>query len=301
MDKLKAIWKAQKEQQESFGLTPDTSTLDKRAMAKDYVIGMLEEVSELAAASTNFKAHILKSSDQSVSAILEEAVDVAKYLFSLMHLYGITSDEFHQRFIEKTEVIRHRAEAIDMELTSDTKLIAMDLDGCVVDLQPLDDELDVIARSGDSPSSILAQQESVKFEWREQGKFLDLPPIKDAIRTVKCLKNNGYQIAIITARPQKQHKRLYSDTIRWLQKYHVPYDLLLFGRDKAEMICDHLKPAFPQYFIEDRVKHALEVAALGIPVLLLDLSRKKEIDMPLVKIVKSWSDLAYEILEKDDE
>jgi len=294
--KLEKIWSAQAFQQQEFGFgSGDMPEVDKLALAKDFIIGLNEEVTELASASTNYKEHILGDLRISESAILEEAVDVIKYLISLMHLYGITHEEFYNRFIRKTEVIRHRVKVAQAKLTSDSRLIGLDLDGCVVDLGPLDDELAEIANSCESPSQILAKQEALKFEWREKGKFLDLSPIDNSIECIKLFKEIGYKVAIITARPYKKHKRLYSDTIRWLDRYGVPYDLLLFGRDKAEIICDHLKPAFPQWFVEDREKHALEVSALGITVFLLDLKGEKEVDAPLVKTVNSWQEIVHNI------
>ena len=75
-------------------------------------------------------------------------------------------------------------------------------------------------------------------------------------------------MAIITARPKHRHKNVESETIAWLSCHRIPYDLLIFDRDKAEAISEHVLPANVIAVIEDRRKHAVEIAALGLPVLL---------------------------------
>jgi hypothetical protein len=90
--------------------------------------------------------------------------------------------------------------------------------------------------------------------------------------------------------------------MEWLAKNGIGYDLLLFGRDKAEIIRDYISPAVPRYFIEDRAKHALEIAELGISVLLMDIPANSGLSpSPFITRVKDWQEITRRVEETERE
>ena len=50
----------------------------------------------------------------------------------------------------------------------------------------------------------------------------------------------------------------------------MPFDLLFFDKDKADVILNKIFPANVMCMIEDRDKYAMEVSNLGVPVYLVD-------------------------------
>ena len=131
--------------------------------------------------------------------------------------------------------------------------------------------------------------ESLKEDFYRGGGFRDMPPIPGAVEGMRALREMGYKIILVTARPYWQYKRLYADTMYWLKQHDIVYDGILFEKDKAEAIYEHIFPARPKFFIEDRDKHALEVAGIGVPVLLLNYPHNDHIaETELIKRVADW-------------
>lgn len=287
------MWDRQQEQQEGFNLNPEAmSDIDKARTAKDLFLGLYEEVGELTRVTARFKAHILKSSPPERLNIADEAADALKYLISICQLYGVSSQDLFEAFNRKSDVVADRARGERLELERHTRLIICDLDNVIADLSGWQDKLNT-AR-GDAPMNDRTVQllESLKEDFYRDGGFKDLPAIKGAPEGTHELRRLGFKIVLITARPYWQYKRLYGDTLQWLQAHNVAYDLILFNKDKAEAIYEHIFPAQPLFFVEDAEKHAISVAAIGVPVLLLDWDYNRDIrPHPLIKRMEGWGSI----------
>ena len=301
-DRLKIIWQKQSEQQERLGLNPkDMSIAEKMAHAKDLGLIATEELSELMRASLRYKAHMLKAEPVDTSHVVEEMVDLFKSVIALAQLYGVGDQRFFNSFIQKTSVVDHRADGEQFELREDTNLILVDLDGCLADLSSFDKEINDMHMkyySTHTLSEILAMQEAAKTEFRKSGGYKDLPAIFGAQSAMEELKRDGYKIVILTARPHRQYKRLYGDTLEWLGSNHIQHDLLLFERDKAEAIVKYIHPATPLLFVEDRMKHALEVSELSIDVALFGASaRTSPHTNPFIRNCDGWREVLFMVRE----
>jgi uncharacterized HAD superfamily protein len=79
------------------------------------------------------------------------------------------------------------------------------------------------------------------------------------------LRAEGWGIVIITSRKTRRHHTLERDTHRWLEMNDIPYDRVIFAYDKATAIEEARLPL--RFFVEDTEKHALDVAASGIPTI----------------------------------
>ena len=107
---------------------------------------------------------------------------------------------------------------------------------------------------------------------------------------MRALKKSGYTLVIVTARPQWQYKRLYADTLEWLDKHGVPHDHILFNKDKLEAVHAHLAPAWPVAFIEDHERNAKALADAGVNVLLFDRPHNRDVvDGERIRRVSGWS------------
>jgi phosphoglycolate phosphatase-like HAD superfamily hydrolase len=288
------IWERQRRQQIELNEDPEVMTeVERAAAAKDLLLGLHEEANALSRTAANYKAHVLRATPVDRSNVLEDAVDVLKYAIAIAQLYGITADEAWEQFMVKSDVVAKKAVGERSKMESHTKVFITDMDGCVADLSELDE---ACAKVKGTPEQRLMESEMIKFNFRASGGFADLPPIKGAPEALREIKNMGYSIVVITARPHHRHKRLYADTLNWMKKHDAPADLILFERDKAEAICEYVYPAKPLCFVEDRAKHAMEIAAIGVPVLLLgDESNKDTPKDKLIQRVANWADIVEQI------
>ena len=293
MDRWEKIFKLQAAQQESFGMDPqELSPVARSEVANHLCLGLYEEAAELARTAVRFKRHLLRTPPVDHSEVVEEAADVVKYVVAIAQLHGIDAESLFSAILRKTDVVKDRAEGEQLELTRDSRIILVDLDGCVADLEPLETLTD---------GRPIEEQERIKRNFRRRGRFRDLPVVEGAQEGLAELRRNGYRIAFITARPYRQHKRLYADTVEWLKTNDIEYELLLFQRDKAEALVDYIFPARPICFIEDREKHALEIIATGTHVMLLDRKMDRDVritDGPLITRVWNWEGILNWVEER---
>lgn len=288
-----AMWERQAETQRFFNLNPEAmDSIAKARTAKDLALGLYEESGELSRDATRFKAHLLKHRPVERTNVADEAADVLKYTIAIAQLYGVTAEEMFQAFMRKSDVVEDRARGQRTELEVSTKLIVSDLDNCFADMRVWQAKL--TEAQGGAPMNDRTVQllESLKADMYRGGGFRNMPAIPGAVEASKAIKEMGFKLVLVTARPQWQYKRLYADTLHWLQKCGVVYDNILFEKDKAEAIYEHIFPARPRFFIEDRDKHALEVSGIGVPVLLLDYPHNRHIEeTSLIKRVAGWTDI----------
>jgi uncharacterized HAD superfamily protein len=109
----------------------------------------------------------------------------------------------------------------------------------------------------------------------------------------------GFKIVILTARPQWQYKRLYGDTIDWLERHNIPADFILFNKDKVEALHAHLAPAWPTLIVEDHPRNVSALSAAGVNVLLFNCRHNQEYQEPEgVSRVSDWSEVVAAFREK---
>lgn len=86
-------------------------------------------------------------------------------------------------------------------------------------------------------------------------------PDEDALRALRSLYFDGHEVHLITARGFIGHSRLISEhTVRWLERYAVPYKTLSFTRSKG-VKAEQLELDF---FIDDNVDNFMDVYSHGI-------------------------------------
>lgn len=284
---LSAFWKMQKEQQKEFGMDSSCmSDLESSRAVQDLIVLMYEEVAELARLSPSYKRHLLDTHRPDKRNVVEELVDIFKIMISISLVYGVEPEDIIKVFESKTKVISARAAAAKYKLSKSTKLICLDMDDVITDFNALrsKSEREYKGKGFD-------EIEAYKDELHSKGFLRELKPIRGAITGVRKLKSLGYKIAIITARPQWQFSRMYHDTLWWLRKYGIPYDILLFNRDKVEAVYRHISPAWPVFFVEDLDRNALSLAQAGITVLLYDTPKNKSVEHDNIIRVNNWKDI----------
>lgn len=82
---------------------------------------------------------------------------------------------------------------------------------------------------------------------KEEGEtYADLLPVKGAPESLQALKESGHYIIINTARHMKTCQgnlgavgaKISLITLKWLEKYEIPYDEIYFGKPHADVYID---------------------------------------------------------------
>lgn len=294
-DQLELMWELQAIQQKDLGLAPDDlGEVERRHAFSDLITHLHEEVSELSRCVPVHKRHVLRIPAVHKSAVAEEIADIFKCTIAAAQMHGITPFELYTAFADKTIAIKQKAEAERLALQNETRVLCFDLDDVIIDLSPWRRELGFSDERELSAMERLHAMETLKTGFYEGGRFRDMLPLPGAVETIQAAKAEGFVIAIITARPQLQFKRLRSDTVHSLNKHGIPFDLLIFNRNKVEGIQENISPAWPVFFVEDMEKNARDLAAAGVKVLLFSQPHNAGVSIPGVKRVSSWAEIRME-------
>lgn len=291
------MWQIQARQQRSLGLDPDDlGEMERRHAFSDLITLLHEEATELSGVIPVHKRHILRMPPLRKSAITEEIADIFKTTIAIAQMYDVTPSEVYKAFMDKTEAVAQKAEQERLELQHNTRLLCFDLDDVICSLDPWRAELGIYdVRTLDAVDRLSAQ-EAMKAQFYEGGRFRYMAPVSGAPETLRKARELGYTIAIITARPQLQFKRIRSDTVAWLQNHRIPYDLLIFNRNKVEALHEHIAPAWPIFFVEDLEKNARALAAENVNVLLFTQPHNVGIELPSgIERVDSWDEISKRI------
>jgi hypothetical protein len=243
--------------------------------------------------------------------MLEEIIDVFKYLMCVCNLYGFSPEEFVSAFYVKSDIVDKRWKSEQTEWSKGAGILCVDIDGVLADY--VDGYIDFLIRKGvvgvevkniplstyniaEGLSIDKGLEEMAKREFQENGGFSSLPVYPQSASVLKSAREQGYRIALISARPYLEVRRIHADTVKWLGDNNVPYDAIFWGKDKADIVYSKLYPIKPKYFIEDRDKHAIELANEGIKVLLLDKEYNQGVIHPNIVRVKDWQEI-YAIIK----
>ena len=123
MDKLKEIFKIQKKFTEHYFRQKFDLSLDeiknskelKIKWNKEYILSLIVEATEILN-EIDWKMHRTKHVDSDDEKILEESIDMLKYLLGLFIINGFTVDDVYGMFMKKSEIVEKR---FKKELASD--------------------------------------------------------------------------------------------------------------------------------------------------------------------------------------
>jgi len=301
-DVLHEIWK----RQEAFA-----TKVDPRAYADDAPIGekeqytintayhIIRELAELVD-ETNWKSHVKYKKPINKSNIIEEYIDVFKFFINLGLIWGISADDVVAEFARKSTVVEQKWEQENMldKLEGSSKIVAVDIDG-VLSEYPwsfvkwlIESELfDPSYKSGipntteDIISAVggYANYSAHKHEYRMSGQklYADVQPWASSF--LKELREMGYKVILLSARPYKKYVRIFADTLEWLDKHDLIYDAVLFDGDKEEVIINR----FPQMtaFIDDEWGNIKKVSDAGFQTFWITKEKPNEFNIPGTRII----------------
>lgn len=115
MDKLEEIFKIQKKFTEHFfkekvGIEVDTikdNKFEKIKWNKEYILALIVEATEILN-EVDWKMHKSTNQTEDNNKILEESIDVMKFLFGLMIINGFSLNQIYNKFKEKSDIVEKR-------------------------------------------------------------------------------------------------------------------------------------------------------------------------------------------------
>lgn len=279
-----AIWKDQLRFNHNF-FDPETIREDTDRFAQlnnFYTLAAHKELSEVLD-TVHWKIHRREYKKPIRSNTLEEIVDVFKYLLTLMQLHGFTPEEIEAEYFRKSAVVEQRhLQEMCRNLKEEEAVVAIDIDGVLADyprsfLDFINQELgtqftiaqvtsyDIYGCLGIPPEVGLP----IKNKYRETGQKRFIPVLPGAKEFLQRLREAGFTIVLITARPYEQYSRIYADTLEWLARNELPYDYLVFHEKKEEYLIDMVGKDAIRFFVDDVAGNANSVSRLGVPCYLV--------------------------------
>jgi uncharacterized HAD superfamily protein len=259
----------------------------KQKATKEFAIGIISEVNELLN-TINWKVHRLEKYPVFKTQVLEEIIDIYKYLVSIASLWGISPEEFCDEFDRKDLVNwqRYKQEQMLLNLANKKRVCAIDIDGVLCRypenlLKFLNEKLSLNIKLSQITElhgieNIYAlfgvdikQYRMLKEEFAESDMFCKNVEVADgASEFTNRLKLLGYTVVLLSGRPYKQHNRIFADTIEWCKKNRIAYDVIMWDKNKDLNILKNFKNL--KFLVEDDPDIATSVAKLGYKVLLVE-------------------------------
>lgn len=264
----------------------DKDKLDKEGLrhwTNYYTLALHREASE-ALDELDWKVHREEHKDVVRSNLLEELVDVFKYWMCLTQLHGFSLDEVTDEYFRKSAVVeqRYRQEK-QLQFGPEDKIVGVDIDGVLAKypdefVKFINDEMGTeFKREQVTSYNIyedlgipLEQGIKLKDKFRQTGRNRDIGVHKGAGEFLKSLKNEGYKIVLLTARPYEKYKRILADTMQWLDSNDLHYDALVFAEKKHEKLLEKYDPDQVMFFVDDVLGNAEDITSLGVPCYLMD-------------------------------
>lgn len=263
MNELEEIFKVQKEfndkyfrEQQNVDDVTKMSIDDKIKWSKEFIFSSSKELYEMID-ELQWKKHRFICKTNNIDNFLEEGIDAFKFLLNLFLVHGCDSTAFFQKFVDKSKVvdIRYNQEKKLKELKSkkDIKLAVLDIDGiiCSHSVEFLrGTTYNTIYEFKNDDINLYNEK---KYSFRVSGIKRNLPVKPYVYNFLQTLKNKGYLILLLSARPYEKFIRIYADTLYWLENNDIKYDFLFFNKNKEQFIIDNVLPEQVKFCVDDGI------------------------------------------------
>jgi|TARA_Y100000310_G_scaffold273645_1_gene289201 hypothetical protein len=247
---------------------------------KDYVLSLIKEATEILD-EVDWKFHATKDTVDIEDNLLEEGVDVLKYLLGLLILNGFSADEIYNKFIDKSKVVEAKFEQEELieKLKSERghKIVFVDIDGVLATwpetyIQFVNNKLGTNYETFFEVENSLEKKlaYSIKNDYRLSGVKSNMGMLENAAELLDSLKNSGYYIVLLTARLYKKIFRIYSDTLEWLNKNNLYFDAIIWKEEKEKYIIEHFNSNNVMFCIDDNINNVNKLYEKGFDVFLIN-------------------------------
>jgi 5'(3')-deoxyribonucleotidase len=285
--RLKEIFKKQKDFLKNFVDLENLTEVDRIKFTKEYILSIHRELGEILD-TIPWKLHRKNEVSKSEANTTEEIIDCFKFLLNLCILWDVDDNRFVNEFERKSNVVsqRYYQEFVKV-ISKEDKVCAIDLDDTLADSDEhftkiYNKKYNTIfkTRQEIKEANVPLAYESFKEWYRESGEKINIPAKKGAKELCKFLKEKGYKIVIISARPYQKHNRIFSDTLQWLNDNQIQFDALYFEKDKHIKILKEIPHM--SFMIEDDIDYAKQVSDLKYKVYLLSETKLENENITVV-------------------
>lgn len=289
---------------------PELGRKEQIELTKDYLLHIVTEIDELLKSTGKWKRVLQDDQPPSVSGIAQELIDIFKFMINIAILWKISSKDFVEEFFRKSEVnwTKLRMSSLPEKL-KDMKIAVFDLDGvlakypenwirflnnrlCHEPHHPHVLVLNDLKDLSDLPWDLeRSEYDSLKWRFREEGFEGNPDVMEGAVEITYFLRKQGYGTVILTRRPVRIHKRLFSDTVTWLRMNEITFDGIFWSEGEKEKdlrrLFSHL-----DFVVEDDPDQASRLEKEGFHVFLLDRPYNKFLKSTnSLKRIKSLQDI----------
>ena len=274
---LQDLFKDQENFWEILGLPKNLSAEDIDSITKTLALALYSEVGELVSA-TDYKSHRGESFSPDPDKILFESVDVVRYIIAILNLWSMSPDKFLSAWKAKDKYLK-LSSICENRVWNGEKVAIVDMDDVLCEfricfsnwlLNSLNVHTDVNSSEYyfiDALEKTGLNPESVFLDFIADDGFLSLEPVNFAKDFMTSLKEMGYFVHILTARPS-DNLRCYYNTFEWLDSHDIPFDKIDFSSEKLRwcMKSNYWESSAISFAIDDSPKHATEYEKHGVSV-----------------------------------
>lgn len=277
----------QKDFSDIFFDPKDLSDRQKQELLKTFVLALHSDATGIVE-GVNYKDHRLKGHPVDVQKILYKSVDVYRYILAILNLWDISTTSFATALSQKDDFL-HMRHKLSQKKWEGEPVVLFDMDDVLAEFRQsfcgwvssttgchLDPEskeyyaTDALKRHG-------LNNEVLFKNFIDSHGFLLLERNEKYRRFLHQLKDRGYWIQIVTARPESSLTAFY-DTYSWLARHGIEPDGVAFTPEKFVWLTDQPYFSKGRYFaVDDSPKHAAEYAKHGVHVVVPEKSYNSEV------------------------
>ena len=286
-----------------------TSEETKDRLTQNLALCTHAEISALVNA-VNFKHHHSVSQKINRDNILFESVDIIRYIMAIMNVWDIDPLEFIDAFQKKDQYLWMQARMDDKKWEGQPVVI-VDIDDVMAEFRSsfaawlgleYKVKMDVESKEYYFITALTENNlnpEEVFENFVLQGGFSTLPLVDGARDFLVELREQGYWIQFLTARP-KDDIRCLLDTHAWIDKHRLPYDRIDFSPEKFRWCAksEYYDSDSIMFAIDDSPKHANEYSNHGIRVKVPVKSYNSHIEGENIQFYNNFGDLIKKIKEE---
>jgi len=231
---------------------------------KEYILYILSECNDLLE-QLDWKTHWSTNSVLIESNVGIEIIDIQKFVWGLAKIWNIDLDKFNEMYDLKTAAVRSKwsQENLLTALRECDRSCIIDIDGV---LTPYPEYFISWVKKNyneDIDKNNIVRWEYYKHLYRESGDKANAPFFSDSREALRKLAQIGYTIVLLTNRPASKYKRIYSDTLKWLQGSQIPYNYIFWTEDRKVLEIIKKCPTI-KFIVDDSLETCQEFRSAGI-------------------------------------
>jgi len=273
---LKELLEKQAQFARIFYDAAEMSELEKIEKHKTLCLAMHGEVAKLADA-VDYRGHRQTFTPTHRQNILFETMDVYRYCLAILNLWGYDENDALQAFASRDSHLNVRSKK-NWSKWQGQPVVVVDVDDVLARFRQnfyewvnrtYDENVDHTSSEYFLSKPIAGKAgDELLQEFIDSGEVRKLDTCQNVVSNLGRLRDEGYWIHILTARPASELKCM-NETYEWLETYVGEFDSVQLSSEKyiAVASLDAYKQGKVVCAIDDSPKHAAEYAMHGVTCL----------------------------------